>query len=145
MIAVDTNILVYAHREDAAFHAEALDALLGLAGSNRLWGIPWPCTHEFIAITTHPSIYDPPTKLPVALDALEVWMATPYCRIIGEGDGYWDKLRRVAITGKVQGPRIHDARIAAICLHSGVNELWTADRDFSRFAELKVRNPLIGL
>ena len=37
---------------------------------------------------------------------------------------------------------IHDARIAAICLHNGVTELWTADRDFSRFKPLKTVNPL---
>lgn len=144
MIAVDTNLLVYAHREDAEFHQEALDAVLSLAKGNRLWGIPWPCLHEFIAITTHPSIYQPPSDLPVALAALDVWLCTPYCRMIGEGDGYWEKLRDVAVAGKVRGPRIHDARIAAICLHNGVNELWTADRDFSRFRSLKLRNPLIA-
>lgn len=38
----------------------------------------------------------------------------------------------------------HDARIAAICIQYGVSELWTANRDFSRFAGLKTRNPLIG-
>lgn len=61
MIAVDTNILVYAHREDSDFHKEALNALLLLAGGSRLWGIPWPCVHEFVSIVTHPSIYSPPT------------------------------------------------------------------------------------
>ena len=34
--------------------------------------------------------------------------------------------------------------IAAICLSHGVSELWTADRDFSRFPDLRVCNPLIG-
>ncbi len=144
MIAVDTNVLVYAHREDAEFHREALDALMTLAKGNRLWGIPWPCIHEFIAIATHPAIYDPPSDLSVALDAIDVWMGTPYCRLIGEGTGYWEKLRSTAIQGRVRGPRIHDARIAAICMHHGVNELWTADRDFSRFRELAIRNPLLG-
>jgi hypothetical protein len=37
---------------------------------------------------------------------------------------------------------IHDARIAALCIHHGVQELWTADHDFSRFASLKTHNPL---
>jgi hypothetical protein len=43
----------------------------------------------------------------------------------------------------LEGSRIHDARIAAICLHHGVGELWSADRDFSAFPQLKVRNPLV--
>ncbi len=38
---------------------------------------------------------------------------------------------------------IHDARIAAICIQNSVAALWTADRDFSRFASLKTRNPLV--
>lgn len=144
MIAVDTNLLVYAHREDTEFHEEALKSLLSLATGNRLWGIPWPCVHEFIAITTHPAIYDPPSDLATALDAVDAWMGTPYCRLIGEGAGYWNRLRRTAEQGRVRGPKIHDARIAAICIHHGAQELWTADRDFSRFHELKIRNPLLG-
>jgi hypothetical protein len=52
-------------------------------------------------------------------------------------------LQDIALKGKVQGPRIHDARIAAICLQNGVTELWSADRDLSRFRELKVLNPLV--
>lgn len=145
MIAVDTNILVYAHREDSEFHPEALAALLGLAQGNRLWGIPWPCVHEFISIVTHPSIYAPPTDIQTALDAIAVWMNAPFCRMIGEGSEYFEKLRDLALAGKVRGPMIHDARIAALCLYNGVSELWTADRDFSRFKKLKTKNPLTGL
>lgn len=44
-----------------------------------------------------------------------------------------------------RGALIHDARIAACCLTGGVGELWTVDRDFSRFPALKTRNPLITL
>jgi predicted nucleic acid-binding protein len=36
---------------------------------------------------------------------------------------------------------VHDARIAACCLSNGVTELLTLDRDFSRFPQLKTRNP----
>jgi predicted nucleic acid-binding protein len=34
--------------------------------------------------------------------------------------------------------------IAALCLHHGVSELWTADRDFTRFPALRTHNPLVG-
>jgi hypothetical protein len=61
-----------------------------------------------------------------------------------ESDAHWLELRRVLEMGNITGPRVHDARIAAICLQHGVRELWTADRDFSRFPELKAVNPLIG-
>jgi predicted nucleic acid-binding protein len=34
--------------------------------------------------------------------------------------------------------------VAALCRQHGVRELWSADRDFSRFVGLAVKNPLIG-
>jgi toxin-antitoxin system PIN domain toxin len=142
MIAIDTNLLVYAHRADAPFHARALALLADLANSGSSWGIPWPCVHEFLAITTHPRIYRPPTPATTALGALEAWMASPSCRLLGEGPGYMELLRRLLIDAKAVGPMIHDARIAALCLHHGVTELWSADRDFSRYGNVTCRNPL---
>ncbi len=44
--------------------------------------------------------------------------------------------------GRVKGPMVHDARVAALCIAHGVTEFWTADRDFSRFPGLVARNPL---
>ena len=71
MIAVDTNILVYSHRSDSPFHQAADKALTDLAESGELWAIPWPCIHEFLAIVTHPRIYDPPTPLADAIAQVE--------------------------------------------------------------------------
>ena len=63
--------------------------------------------------------------------------------MLGEGEGYWPVLRQLVAAGRIDGPRVHDARVAALCLVHGVCELWTADRDFSRVPPLKVRNPLV--
>jgi toxin-antitoxin system PIN domain toxin len=142
VIAVDTNILVYSHREDAEWHTQALGALLELARSGAPWGIPWPCVHEFLAIVTHPRIYSPPTPALTALDAIQQWLGVPSCRALAEGPEYFQRLRQLVADGRISGPAIHDARIAAICLHHNVSALWTADRDFSRFPELRSRNPL---
>jgi len=144
MIAVDTNLLVYAHREDAKFHGEASAALVKLAAGTERWAVPWPCAHEFIAIVTHPNIYKAPTPLEIALQALAELNACPTLEFIGEAEGYLDSLAGIALAARVQGGAIHDARIAAICRFHGVRELWSADRDFSRFAAVKVRNPLLG-
>jgi hypothetical protein len=51
--------------------------------------------------------------------------------------------RSLAVDGRATGGALHHARIAALCLDHGVSELLTADRDFSRFPALRVRNPLI--
>lgn len=144
MIAVDTNILVYAHRSDSSFHGSALDTMVSLAEGQQRWAIPWPSVHEFLAITTHPRIYSPPTPMTTAVDALNEWLSSPSCKPIGEGEGYFSRLVDLVRHGKVSGPAVHGARIAAICLHHGVSELWTVDRDFSRFPALKTVNPLVG-
>ena len=144
MIAIDTNLLVYAHREDAKFHAEANTALVKLATGTERWAVPWPCAHEFVAIVTHPKIYKTPTPLELALQALAELNACPTLEFIGEAEGYLDSLAGIALAARVHGGAIHDARIAAICRFHGVRELWSADRDFSRFAAVKVRNPLLA-
>jgi len=144
VVAVDTNLLVYAHRAGSSSHAAALRVLTDLADSGSRWAIPWPCVHEFCAVVTHPRIYAPPTPLRMALDAIRAWGESPGCEFIGESEGYLDRLQEVAVRGRVEGGAIHDARIAALCLHHGVRELWTVDRDFSRFPALRARNPLVS-
>lgn len=144
MIAVDTNLLVYSHREDSQCHPVAKAAVEGLRQQTAPWAIPWPCVHEFISVTTNPNIYKPASTLVQALGFLEALMASPGLQLLSEGPGYFAKLSELALSVQLKGARIHDARIAALCLHHGVRELWTADRDFSRFPQLKTRNPLVA-
>ena len=142
MIAVDTNILVYAHREDSPFHAAAVRQVAEIAEGSAAWAIPWPCLHEFLAIVTHPRIYVPPTPTSTALAQVDAWLESPTLVLISESDQHWTELREQISKGQVGGGRIHDARVAALCRQHGVRELWSADRDFSRFAGLTVVNPL---
>jgi hypothetical protein len=144
VIAVDTNLLVYAHREDSPWHERAFERVRELAEGRAPWAVPWPCVHEFIAIVTHPRIYRPPSPLDVALDQVAAWLESPSLLLLAESPGYWDLVRPVLEGGRVVGPLVHDARIAALCRQHGVIELWSADRDFSRFPAVPVRNPLVG-
>jgi toxin-antitoxin system PIN domain toxin len=143
VIALDTNILLYAHRADSEHHQAALACVTAAAEGPSRWAIPWPCVHEFVAIATHPRIWDPPSSLDETIDQIEAWMESPTLVLLGEVDGYWPVLRSLLGKGKVAGPKIHDARIAAICVQHGVTELLSADRDFSRFPTLSTRNPLV--
>ena len=143
MIAVDSNLLVYAHREDSTWHAAAYACLSGLAEGRAPWAVPWPCLHEFLAIVTHPRIFAPPTPLEKAIDQVEAWLESPSLILLAESEDYWLRLRTLLKAGRISGPKVHDARVAALCLQNGVSELWTIDRDFSRFPGLKVRNPLV--
>jgi toxin-antitoxin system PIN domain toxin len=143
VIAVDSNILVYAHREDSEWHAAALAKLVELAEGRGAWAIPWPCVHEFLAIVTHPRIYSPPTPLAAAIDQVDAWIESPSLVLLTESAVHWQTLRETLQNGKISGSQVHDARVAALCLQHGVKELWSADRDFGRFPDLAVVNPLV--
>jgi toxin-antitoxin system PIN domain toxin len=143
VIAVDTNLLVYAHRGDSPFHESAAKHVKRLAEGRAAWAIPWPCIHEFLAIVTHRKIYQPPTPMEQAVDQVEAWRESPNLQFIGELGGYWDKLKTALLKGNVSGTMTHDARIATICRQHEVAVLWSADRDFSRFSGIKIVNPLV--
>ena len=53
MIAVDTNLLVYAHRREASAGAEAHQVMVRLAEGESPWAIPWPCCYEFLSVVTN--------------------------------------------------------------------------------------------
>ena len=144
MVAVDTNILVCAHREEyKEIHAICVAVLRPFVEGPEPWAIPYPCAYEFISVVTHPRIFEKPTPINEALDVLADFANSTGFQWLSESPGYFETLRKLAEGAKVQGGRIHDARIAALCLHHGVSELWTADRDFSLFPQLRTRNPLV--
>lgn len=143
MIAVDTNVLVYAHREDSEFFDQASSCLQQLAEGTAPWALPWPCLHEFFSVVTHPRIYAPPTSAKLALAQIDAWLESPSLVLLTESAEHWHTLRGLLQSGRVLGPMVHDARIAALCVQHGVNELWSVDRDFGRFPKLEVRNPLL--
>jgi len=142
MIAIDTNILVYAHRAESPFYVIARTVLSELA-QNRAWVIPWPCLYEFYSVVTHPRRYAPPSTPRQAIDQIEIWMESPYLQILGESRLAWPTLRDLILASRPVDGQIHDAKIVALCLQHGVSELWTADRDFSRYPQLRTVNPLI--
>lgn len=143
MIAIDSNLLVYAHRSEGASSDRAYALMQGLTEGRRPWAIPYPCVHEFLRNVTDPRIYAEPTPLEAALHQVSIWDEIPSVRFLSEGGHHLERLSYISLTGRIRGAMIHDARIAAICLEHGVSELWTADRDFGRFPTLKTRNPLV--
>ena len=143
MTAVDTNILIYSHRPESPNHHSAAAAVRRLAEGSAPWGIPWPCIHEFLSVSTNLRIFKPPTPPELAIQQVEIWMESPSLLLLGESAGYWKELRGTFLGGKLVGPQVHHARIHAICRASGVRELWSADRDFSRMRGLTVVNPCL--
>lgn len=143
MIAIDTNVLVHAHRRSSPLHRRAATALSELATSGEPWALPWPCVAEFVCVVTHPRYFEPPSNAEEATAQVRAWRDVPSCRLLTETGLTEETFFRLIADPAVVGPRVYDARIAAICLDHGVRELWTADRDFSKFPGLRIRNPLL--
>ena len=143
MIAVDTNILVYANRRTIPdWHEPAKASLEQLANGRVPWGLPWSVVHEFIAVVTR--LRHSPATLDEAFEFVERLAGSESCVPLAEPVDYLLVFKELATNGRVTGPLVFDARIAATCLAHGVRELWTADHDFGRFPALRTRNPLVG-
>ena len=141
MIAIDTNILVYARREESKHHAKARRLLASLAEGDEPWAIPWPCIYEFLRVITHPRVFDPPTPLDDAVEDLMGLFESPSLSLLGQGPSHAGLMQHVALVGKATGNLAHDAHIAALVLEHGARELLTTDRDFARFPGIRVRDP----
>ena len=145
MLAVDTNILVYAHRREVRHGEVAYQVLRELAEGDRAWAIPWPCCYEFLSVVTNRRIWGEHASTPQqAWRQLAAWAASPSNRMIGETDDFIEILGTFVDRPHVTGGIVHDARIAAICVAHGTEALLTRDRDFSMFPRLATRDPLAG-
>lgn len=143
MIAIDTNILVHAHRRDASLHEAAASCLRGLAEAPSPWAICYHSFIEFYGIVSHPRVWTRPSTSAVIENQISAWRESPSLRILTDSAADLNSLWKLAAGSKVKGAMIHDARIANCCLINGIRELWTIDRDFSRFQGLRTRNPLV--
>jgi hypothetical protein len=138
VIAVDTNILVYAHRVEAPKHRLALARLEKLAGGGVPFGIPVFCLGEFVRVVTHRRVFDPPSTLEQALGALRALLISPSARILNPGDDFFQNLTAAAHEARATGNLAFDAQIVAVCREHGVGTILSEDRDFQRFTRFQV-------
>lgn len=141
MIAVDTNLLVYAHRSSLPEHRSARAALERAGDDGRGWGITLATIAEFWSVVTHraaarPSTSEEATAFLAALKkdgGMQVW--TP-------GPGFDDRLLQLAVDLTVAGGRVFDLQIALTAFEHGASEIWTHDRGFATIPGLRVIDPL---
>jgi len=141
LIALDANILVYAHREESPHHAQALRLMRQLSEGSEPWAVPWQCVSEFLRVVTHPKIFRPPTSLADALETVDDLLSSPSVRLLGPSDRHWLVFRETLRDGQAEGNLVYDAHIAATLREHGVAEILTADRDFRRFRGIRMRDP----
>ena len=138
MIAVDTNVLVYAHRADLPRHTAALRWLRHLAEGRTPWGLPVFSIGEFVRVVTHPRIMQPPSTLEEALGAVTGLLGSPTLRVLSPGARFPELYCEAVRRADARGNLAFDAQIAAVCLEHGADSLLTLDCDFSRFPGLRL-------
>lgn len=133
MIAIDTNVLVYAHRAETELHEQALSQLASLCEGADPWVLPVPCLTEFFRVVTHPRVFNPPSKLSEATDFIKAITDSPGCRIIKPGESYLHHFLSVLASADARGNLVFDAQIVALCREHSISDILTNDRDFERF------------
>ncbi len=133
MIAVDTNILIYANRSELPLHSVARKRLSELAEGSVPWALPVVAAWGFLRIVTQP-IFDPPTPMDQAVEFVDRLLRSPTVRLLGPGSRHWKVLTSVLTDGQVRGGLVTDAVIVTLCREHGVDTLLSNDRDFQRFS-----------
>lgn len=97
----------------------------------------WPT-----CIATHPSIFARPLEPAQARANLASLLGRRHVRCPGEHDGFWAIFEDTVAGDVVRGNLVPDAHLVALMRQHGVQTIWTADRDFRRFAGITPRSPL---
>ncbi len=142
LIAIDTNLLIYAHRSALPEHRAARRAIEQASRDPRGWGIALPSVSEFWAIVTHPKSLGGPSTARQARGFLESLITEAGARLWMAREGFWDRLLRLADELRVQGPRIFDLQIGLTAFDNGAVEIWTHDTRFVSFGGLRVHDPI---
>jgi uncharacterized protein len=142
MIAIDTNLLVYAQRRHAVEHRAAQKTIERAIADPRGWGISLSCITEFWCVVTHPAISGGPSPAKDACGFLQALVSNGGASIWTPGAGFWERLTQLASDLGVAGHRVYDLQIALIALENGATEIWSHDRAFAGLPGLLVRDPL---
>lgn len=142
MIAVDTNLLIYAHRAGLREHRAAQRAIEAAANDRRGWGISLPSVSEFWSIVTHPAAQGGPSRPSRAMAFLTSLVETGGMRIWLPGPGFAARLMQLASDLHVAGVRVLDLQIGLTAFDNGAAEIWSHDAAFVRIPGLAVIDPL---
>jgi len=142
LIALDTNLLVYAHRSACPEHASARRAIEEAAGSGQEWGIPSACVFEFWSVVTHPASVGGASRPSAARGFIHALIETAGAVLLPPPAALVPRCLQLADQLNVHGPRIFDLQISLTALEAGVSEIWTHDAGFVGLPGIRIRDPL---
>lgn len=141
MLFVDVNILVYAHRPEAARHEAFYRWLDDARQGDEPLGVADQVLAGFLRIVTHPRVFKDPTPPDVALEFASGVRTSAATIPVLPGERTWPIFTDLVAATEARGNTIPDAFLAAMAIEQGAT-LVTADRGFARFPRLRWRHPL---
>jgi uncharacterized protein len=142
MILVDVNLLLYAYHPRAPQHAASRSWLEAALSGPELVRFTWQTLWAFLRISTNARAFSQPLSPSEAAAVVSSWLGRPNAGILEPGERHWEILGSLLKEGQTVGPLVMDAALAAVAMEHGA-VLHTTDTDFSRFAALNWRNPLL--
>lgn len=143
MLAVDTNVLVYAADADSQFHSPCRDWLERQRSRPDAWYTTWAILYEFLRVTTHPRVMRRPWSLAVAWEFVTALLASPGLAVLVPTLRHADVAAElISEMPHLAGNLLHDAHTAILMREHGVTRICTRDSDFHRFPFLEVIDPL---
>ena len=143
MLAVDTNVLVYAADADSQFHAPCRNWLERQRARPDAWYTTWSILYEFMRVTTHPRVMRRPWSAPQAWEFVTALLASPGLGVLVATQRHADVAGEVMLElPDLSGNLLHDAHTAILMREHGIARICTRDADFNRFPFLEVVDPL---
>jgi toxin-antitoxin system PIN domain toxin len=104
-------------------------------------GVAWPTVLAFLRLTTNPRVFAQAFLPDEAMAIVSSWLTRPNISILQARDRHWSIFSKLVSVTHARGPLMMDAHLAALAIEHGA-QLATTDRDFRRFPNLRVLNPL---
>jgi len=134
----DVNVLLYAVNSDSAQHKAATSWLAESFARPQGIGFGWMALLGFLRLSTRSGIFARPLGIEQALSVVDVWLSQPTASILNPTDRHAGVLGRLLLGAGSAGNLVSDAHLAALAIEHGA-ELGTFDRDFTRFAGLRLQ------
>jgi len=141
VIVPDLNVLLYAADDSSVRHHAAKEWLeLAVNDSGEEVALPWVVHLGFLRLTTSPKVFSRPLTVDQALEWLDHLRSAPSVVALNPGPGHAGILRHLLLVAGTGGNLTTDAHLAALALENDAT-LVTGDRDYLRFAGLKIKFP----
>jgi uncharacterized protein len=141
MKLLDANILLYAYDTSSPHHETCRAWLESAFNADETIALPWQTILTFVRISTNPRAVKRPLSSANACAIVDTWLERPNIVVINAADRFWNILRQQILDAQVSGPLVTDTALAALAIEQGAT-LCSTDRDFRRFQDLKLVDPI---